>query len=112
MGWVDKKVRSEKARISFFVIYVVTLAHRTSFLCALAPVKILSKKEQKRLEDEEFERLMNEAGVTEAAKTDAAPKEESKQSAAESQAEVDEKKRLANQKKKEKKKAKAAAAKQ
>ena len=27
------------------------------------PVKILSKKEQKRLEDEEFERVMNEMGT-------------------------------------------------
>ena len=30
---------------------------------ALEPVKILSKKEQKRLEDEEFERVMNEMGT-------------------------------------------------
>lgn len=28
-----------------------------------APVKILSKKEQKRLEEEEFERVMNEMGT-------------------------------------------------
>lgn len=75
----------------------------------IEPVKILSKKEQKRLEDEEFERLMNEVGTK--GSEAKAPKEESKQSAAqETQAEVDEKKRLANQKKKEKKKAKAAAA--
>lgn len=53
-------------------------------MCAIAPVKILSKKEQKRLEDEEFERLMNDVGPTDGAKKDAAPKEESKQSAAES----------------------------
>ena len=45
-----------------------------------APVKILSKKEQKRLEDEEFERLMNEVGTTEGAATK--PAEEAKQSAA------------------------------
>mmetsp|Transcript_35508 Transcript_35508/g.43492 ORF Transcript_35508/g.43492 Transcript_35508/m.43492 type:complete len:113 (+) Transcript_35508:262-600(+) len=47
------------------------------------PVKILSKKEQKRLEDEEFERLMNEVGAptTEGAKAKAAAAEESKQSA-------------------------------
>jgi hypothetical protein len=43
----------------------------------------LSKKEQKRLEDEEFERLMNEVGAptTEGAKAKAAAAEESKQSA-------------------------------
>ena len=74
----------------------------------IAPVKILSKKEQKRLEDEEFDRLMNEVGTTEA---QPAAQEETKQSAAaETQAEIDEKKRLANQKKKAKRKAKAAAA--
>ena len=60
----------------------------------------MSKKEQKRLEDLEFESLMGSIGVkkeTKAAET--AVK-------VESQTEVDEKKRLANLKKKEKKKAK------
>lgn len=61
-------------------------------------MKILSKKEQKRLEDEEFERLMNEVGT--AGSTDQAAtstQEESKQSSASAQpSEVDEKKRLAN----------------
>ena len=64
----------------------------------VAPVKILSKKEQKRLEDEEFERLMNEVGT--AGSTDqaaASTQEESKQSSASAQpSDVDEKKRLAN----------------
>jgi len=60
-------------------------------------VKILSKKQQKRLEDEEFAKLMNEVVPT----TEAAGTEESKQSATvENQDEVDDKKRLANQKKK------------
>ena len=61
-------------------------------------MKILSKKEQKRLEDEEFERLMNEVGT--AGSTDQAAtstQEESKLSSASAQpSEVDEKKRLAN----------------
>ena len=35
----------------------------TSYLPAIEPVKILSKKEQKRLEDEEFAKLMNEVGL-------------------------------------------------
>lgn len=79
-------------------------------LCVLtAPVKILSKKEQKRLEDEEFERVMNEMGT--ANNTEAAATEETKQASntaatTESQTEIDEKKRLANQKKKQKRKAK------
>ena len=62
----------------------------------IAPVKILSKKEQKRLEDEEFERTMNEMGSSNAAAENpvAATTEESKGN--ETQAEVDEKKRLAN----------------
>ena len=69
------------------------------FFCYAEPVKILSKKEQKRLEDEEFERAMKEMGLDATAST--AAKEESKQSASqETQAEIDEKKRLANQKKK------------
>ena len=70
-------------------------------------MKILSKKEQKRLEDEEFERVMNEAmaannAAEQAATTTTAPAatEESKNASgaatAETQAEVDEKKRLAN----------------
>lgn len=67
-------------------------------------MKILSKKEQKRLEDEEFARVMAEVGVEKGAASEK-PAEESKQSAAqETQAEIDERKRLANQKKKEKKK--------
>ena len=41
-----------------------------NLVCAFAfvsvePVKILSKKEQKKLEDEEFEKIMAEAGVSE-----------------------------------------------
>jgi hypothetical protein len=32
-------------------------------LLYLAPVKVLSKKEQKRLEDEEFERALKELGL-------------------------------------------------
>jgi len=66
----------------------------------IAPVKLISKKEQKRLEDLEFEKLMAEtaaAGSSAAATT--APVEESKK-APETTAEVDEKKRLANLKKK------------
>ena len=60
----------------------------------LAPVKILSKKEQKRLEDEEFERTMAEMGGAQQAATASA--EESKTGVADTQAEVDEKKRAAN----------------
>lgn len=41
-------------------------------------MKILSKKEQKRLEDEEFERLMNDMGTTNADQVAAATTEESK----------------------------------
>ena len=64
-------------------------------------MKVLSKKEQKRLEDEEFERVMNEMGSSGAESSSAATNEESKKAAGgETQAEVDEKKRLANQKKK------------
>jgi len=62
-----------------------------------APVKILSKKEQKRLENEEFERTMNEMAAG-ANSEPAAAQEESKvtNAGSETQAEVDEKKRLAN----------------
>ena len=66
----------------------------------------MSKKEKKRLEDEEFERLMNEVGTAGAASGEAPAAEENKQAAQADQAEVDEKKRLANQKKKQKRKAK------
>lgn len=71
-------------------------------------VKAVSKKEQKRLENAEFERLMAEMGSQDAPKA----AEESKQSAtAEGNSEIDEKKRLANKKKNDKKKkAKQAAA--
>ena len=48
-------------------------------LLYVAPVKILSKKEQKRLEDEEFERVMNEMGSEKNAAA-AETTEESKQS--------------------------------
>ena len=41
-------------------------------------MKILSKKEQKRLEDEEFERLMNDVGTTNTDQVAAATTEESK----------------------------------
>lgn len=73
------------------------------------PVKIISKKEQKRLEDEEFERVMAEMGVEGSAAAKATEESKQPESAA-SQAEIDEKKRLANQKKKQKKKAKQTAA--
>ena len=49
-----------KSRMKFIVFIILH-----SFV--LAPVKILSKKEQKRLEDEEFERIMNEANVADTA---------------------------------------------
>ena len=45
------------------------LAAESYLICVIsyvAPVKILSKKEQKRLEDEEFERTMNEMGSSNA----------------------------------------------
>ena len=41
-------------------------------------MKILSKKEQKKLEDEEFERAMNEMGAASTETTAAATTEESK----------------------------------
>ncbi|MCP4669051.1 MAG: hypothetical protein GY849_22165 [Deltaproteobacteria bacterium] len=56
-------------------------SHRSNnvFIQFLEPVKILSKKEQKKLEEEEFERVLKEMGVKEQAKSTT---EESKQSAA------------------------------
>jgi len=61
-----------------------------------APVKLISKKEQKRLEDEEFAKLMSEVPVE--STTTSAAVEESKTSAVTET--VDEKKRAANLKKK------------
>ena len=77
---------------------------RVIILVALVAVKQLSKKEQKRLEDEEFEKTLQEFGVqaTSTSENSANPEEKK----VESQTEIDEKKRLANLKKKEKKKAK------
>ena len=49
---------------------------------------------------------MNEVGTTEGASNQAPAQEESKQAAQTDQADIDEKKRLANQKKKQKRKAK------
>jgi hypothetical protein len=65
----------------------------------------LTKKELKRLEDEEFERTLKEFGVQENSN---AAILEATSAKVETQAEIDEKKRLANLKKKEKKKAKKA----
>ena len=76
-----------------------------------APVKAISKKEQKRREQEEFDRMMNELGIEGSAAAATQPEESKQAAVGEEQAAIDEKKRLANQKKKEKRKAKAAAAK-
>lgn len=65
----------------------------------------MTKKELKRLEDEEFERTLKEFGVQENSN---AAILEATSAKVETQAEIDEKKRLANLKKKEKKKAKKA----
>ena len=63
----------------------------------------MSKKEQKKLEDEEFERVLKEMGVAEVKPDDhTTVKTETH--------EVDEKKHAANRKKKEKEAAKKAAA--
>jgi len=70
------------------------------------PVKKLSKAEQKKLEDEEFERVFKEMNVqAQVQKPDAATKEAPKQ---EENKETDAKKAAANKKKKEKAKAKKA----
>jgi hypothetical protein len=63
----------------------------------------LSKKEQKKLEDEEFERVLKEMGVAE-------QKPEDHSAVKTATHEVDEKKQAANRKKKEKEAAKKAAA--
>ena len=77
---------------------------RVIILVALVAVKQLSKKEQKRLEDEEFEKTLQEFGVQATSTSENSANQEEKK--VESQTEIDEKKRLANLKKKEKKKAK------
>ena len=63
----------------FFVSIVARLIDHTFVFSTVEPVKILSKKEQKRLEDEEFERVMAEMGNNNA---QPAAAEESKQSPA------------------------------
>lgn len=67
----------------------------------------MSKKEQKKLEDEEFERVLRDLGVKEA--QTAAKAEEAKEAVSEAH-ETDAKKSAANKKKKEKEAAKKAAA--
>lgn len=86
------------ARLSKHHKFFCIIDHDFSY--AIEPVKLLSKKEQKRLEDEEFDRVMAEMGSQKA--TAAAATEESKKqpAAAEGATEIDEKKRLANLKKK------------
>ena len=84
-------VKNEKQILLSSIFLCIILIWLRLFI--VAPVKILSKKEKKRLEQEEFDRLMNEVPV-EAQPEAAATAEESKQSAEASAA--DEKKRLAN----------------
>ena len=102
-------IRSAESYLKSYPLYLPYFcAYLTNYHFLVAPVKILSKKEQKRLEDLEFERLMNEVGPADGQEAAQTQPEETKQSAETTAA--DEKKRLANQKKKEKKKAAAAAA--
>jgi hypothetical protein len=76
----------------------------TNDLRCVAPVKILSKKEQKKLEDEEFERALAEMGVETKAAPEVKPEAELKEAV---KAPVSGEKSAA-QKKKEKKNAKKA----
>ena len=86
-----RKRRLKKVRILISLIYCFSLA----------PVKQLSKKEQKKLEDAEFERAFAECGIESDKPAVAKPAAEKK---VEKAAEAGEK--SASQKKKEKKKAK------
>lgn len=65
----------------------------------------MSKKEQKKLEDEEFERVLKDMGVEKQNEADSTKSEVKKETH-----EVDAKKQAANKKKKEKEAAKKAAA--
>ena len=72
----EEEVKKGKCYRKMSRLFSLTHFNVVSCVYHLEPVKILSKKEQKKLEDEEFERLMAEVGTQPAAAQ--APAEESK----------------------------------